>query len=265
MHPVWGEKESAAIARALMEDLLGCPFTAIVTDAKVAATPAQITRLYDSVKRLLHHQPLQYVLGKSHFFGHTFFVNPSVLIPRPETEALVQLIIDDAPPDNARILDIGTGSGCIAISLALALPHVQVAALDYSEAALATARQNALALAADVTFFHGDILAQQSLQAPVDILVSNPPYVRRHEQRLMARHVLDHEPHSALFVPDDDPLIFYKKIAELDSAPGSVTSKVYLEINEAYGAEVCALFGPPWAAEVIKDMHGKDRMVRAVR
>ena len=221
-------------------------------------------RVAEIIARLQRHEPLQYILGTARFHGHRFKVTPAVLIPRPETEQLVDLIIEENPGSDLRVLDMGTGSGCIAISLARALKFARVDALDVSRDALAVARGNAASLKVKVRFFESDILAPQPA-ATYDIIVSNPPYITWSERELMERNVKDYEP--ALFVPDNDPLLFYKAIASYANRSLEKGGRLYLEINQRFGAEVKRLLEDCGFDEVriIVDSFGKDRFAVAVK
>ena len=211
--------------------------------------------------------PIQYLLGKTSFYGLDFEVNENVLIPRPETEELVEWIIKSQKPKDERqkisILDIGTGSGCIAISLAKNILNAQVFAIDVSEKALATANKNAENNSVYVTFFNQNILETEDLQQQFDIIVSNPPYVRNLEKEEIKKNVLDNEPHLALFVEDNDALIFYKKIAELAQKNLSENGQVYFEINQYLGKEMIDLLERMKFKniELRKDIYGNDRMI----
>jgi release factor glutamine methyltransferase len=213
--------------------------------------------------------PIQYLLGKTSFYGLDFEVNANVLIPRPETEELVDWIISNTlkigQSNNLKILDIGTGSGCIAISLAKNLPNAQVFALDVSEKALATAKKNANLNEVNVTFLHQSILETEDLEQEFDIIVSNPPYVRNLEKEEIKKNVLDNEPHLALFVEDNDALIFYRKIAELAQKNLSNSGQLYFEINQYLGKEMITLLeGMNFKnIELRKDIYENDRMIRA--
>jgi release factor glutamine methyltransferase len=219
--------------------------------------------------------PIQYLLGKTSFYGLDFEVNENVLIPRPETEELVDWILErqkaKGKRQNLKILDIGTGSGCIAISLAKNLPNAQVFAIDVSEKALATAGKNAILNEVNVTFIAQNILEVVSLSAvhglgqEFDIIVSNPPYVRNLEKEEIKKNVLDNEPHLALFVEDNDALIFYRKIAELAQKNLSNSGQLYFEINQYLGKEMVDLLeGMEFKnVELRKDIYGNDRMMRA--
>ncbi|MBL7870240.1 MAG: peptide chain release factor N(5)-glutamine methyltransferase [Cyclobacteriaceae bacterium] len=217
--------------------------------------------------RINNHEPIQYILGYAHFFGRPFSVNSSVLIPRPETELLVDEIIKFTQHIETpiRILDIGTGSGCIAISLALEIPHSLVTAVDISLDALTCAKQNAIALEATVNFKEFDILTQ-GLADQYDLIVSNPPYITIEEKRSMKQNVLTFEPHLALFAPQHDPLIFYRTIASKFKKNLGPQGSLWLEINERFGNEVCDLLKTHGFknVQILKDLDGKDRMIRAL-
>jgi release factor glutamine methyltransferase len=212
--------------------------------------------------------PIQYLLGKTSFYGLDFEVNENVLIPRPETEELVDWIISNnqaiKKTNDIKILDIGTGSGCIAISLAKNLPNAQVFAIDVSENALATAQKNAILNEVSVTFIQQNILETLDLGQEFDIIVSNPPYVRNLEKEEIKKNVLDHEPHLALFVEDNDALIFYKKITELAQKNLSNSGQLYFEINQYLGKEMVDLLEEMGFKEVElrKDIYGNDRMTK---
>lgn len=226
------------------------------------------------VEELKKEIPVQYLLGKTSFYGLDFEVNENVLIPRPETEELVEWIIEsqksDVGGEKLKILDIGTGSGCIAISLAKNLPNASVFAIDVSEKALATAQKNAKLNKVNVTFVHQNILevtdlrAVEGLEQPFDIIVSNPPYVRNLEKIEIKKNVLDNEPHLALFVEDDDALIFYRKIAELAQQNLTPNGQLYFEINQYLGKEMVDLLQKMNFKEIElrKDIFGNDRMTR---
>ena len=223
-------------------------------------------RVNDVISRLRRHEPLQYIVGSARFHGHKFKVTPAVLIPRPETEQLVDLIVDENPASDLRVLDMGTGSGCIAISLARALKFAQVDALDVSRDALAVARENAAALKVKVRLFESDMLQPQPA-ATYDIIVSNPPYICWSERESMERNVKDYEPGQALFVPDNDPLLFYKSIAPYAMQSLVKGGRLYLEINQRFGAEVKRLLEENGFDEVriIEDSYGKVRFAAAVK
>jgi release factor glutamine methyltransferase len=212
--------------------------------------------------------PIQYLLGTTHFYGLEFEVNSSVLIPRPETEELVDWIIQNsklkAQHSKLKILDIGTGSGCIAIALAKNLPNAQVFALDVSEQALATAKKNAEKNQVQLSFIHQSILETEDLAQEFDIIVSNPPYVRELEKQEIKKNVLDNEPHLALFVEDNDALIFYRKIAQLAQKNLKLKGQLYFEINQYLGKETLNLLLEMGFknCELRQDIYGNDRMIQ---
>lgn len=216
--------------------------------------------------RLKKNEPMQYIQGTAHFFGRVFQVAPGVLIPRPETEELVQLIVDECV-GTSRILDIGTGSGCIAVTLSKEMPDAAVTAWDVSEEALAIARRNNDSLSADVVFLHQDVFADELPDGLFDVIVSNPPYITEQEKLSMEANVLDWEPGLALFVPDGDPLRFYRRIALLGQTLLTGQGRLYFEINRAYGEDTACLLRELGYRDVriLKDMSGHDRIVTATR
>jgi release factor glutamine methyltransferase len=220
------------------------------------------------LEQLKKEIPVQYILGVTHFYGLEFEVNSAVLIPRPETEELVDWIIQNsklkAQNSKLKILDIGTGSGCIAIALAKNLPNAQVFALDVSEKALATAKKNAEKNQVQLTFIHQSILETVDLAQEFDIIVSNPPYVRELEKQEIKKNVLDNEPHLALFVEDNDALIFYRKIAQLAQKNLNPKGQLYFEINQYLGQEMLDLLrGMGFKnCELRQDIYGNDRMIQ---
>ncbi|MBP4140434.1 peptide chain release factor N(5)-glutamine methyltransferase [Flavobacterium sp. P4023] len=223
------------------------------------------------LEQLKQEIPVQYILGNTSFYGLDFEVNKNVLIPRPETEELVDWIIKSNTKDsfskNIKILDIGTGSGCIAISLAKNFANAQVFAIDVAENALATAEKNAQNNKVEVAFWNRNILETYDLEEQFDIIVSNPPYVRNLEKEEIKKNVLDNEPHLALFVEDNDALIFYKKIAELAQKNLSENGQLYFEINQYLGKEMIDLLEKMnfKNIQLRKDIYGNDRMIFANR
>jgi release factor glutamine methyltransferase len=221
--------------------------------------------ILDSLKKEI---PIQYLLGKTSFYGLDLEVNPAVLIPRPETEELVEWIIKSqkskVKSQKIKILDIGTGSGCIAISLAKNIPNAQVFAIDVSEKALATAQKSANINDVNVTFIEKNILETNDLKQQFDIIVSNPPYVRELEKQEIKKNVLDNEPHLALFVEDNDALVFYRKIAELAQKNLSERGQLFFEINQYLGKEMIELLEKRGFKniELRKDIYGNDRMIK---
>ena len=224
-------------------------------------------RLASIIERLKRHEPLQYILGKARFHGHSFTVTPAVLIPRPETEQLVDMIIDENPSSDLQVLDIGTGSGCIAISLARALKFAQVTATDISHDALQVAQQNAIALKTRVRFLEQDILTCRAPSEMWDIIVSNPPYITEQEKATMERNVLDYEPHSALFVPNNDPMLFYRPIATYASRALKNGGRLYLEINRTMAQLVCDTLSKSGLSniQIYNDFNGNNRFITATK
>lgn len=238
LSPVIEAGELQAMIRVICEDVFNYDQVDVALRQDHELPDFAPERIAEIIARLKRHEPLQYVVGSARFHGHRFKVTPAVLIPRPETEQLVDLIIDENPDADLKVLDMGTGSGCIAIALARALKFAQVDALDVSRDALAVARENAALLKTPgVRFFESDMLASQP-SACYDIIVSNPPYICWSERESMDRNVKDFEPGQALFVPDSDPLLYYKAIAHYASQSLEHGGKLYLEINQRFGNEV---------------------------
>lgn len=259
--------EAEAMAGQVLEHLLGLTPLQRRVQAGEAVPPATLVALEPLRARLLRHEPLQYVLGTAHFAGLELEVTPATLIPRPETEELVALIVrEQAARPHLRVLDVGTGSGCIPLALAQQLPTPHLTAVDISAAALAVARRNALACQVLLNLQQVDILREEPrLDGPLDVLVSNPPYVLEQERALMRPNVLDYEPATALFVPDEDPLLFYRRIADLGRGWLRVGGSLYFEINEQFAAETVAMlvnYGYQ-DARALPDLFGKARLVRA--
>lgn len=218
------------------------------------------------LKQLENYRPIQYIFGKAYFYGLEFEVNENTLIPRPETEELVEwIIMDNEFKGQLSVLDIGTGSGCIAVSLAKNLKEAVVSAIDISPDALAVAKKNALSNHVTVNFIETDILTASGLPEKFDCIVSNPPYVRQLEKAEINKNVLEHEPHLALFVEDHDPLLFYRKIATLAKSSLTENGILYFEINQYLGNEMTGLLAQLGYKDIIlkKDIYGNDRMIRA--
>ena len=231
-----------------------------------ALETSQIEQLDHYVEQLLTGKPLQYIIQKAWFLGKAYFVNEAVLIPRPETEELVEWIIEYAQIINKplSILDIGTGSGCIPISLKLAIPNAHITAIDISKEALAIAEQNAANYHTEIEWIAQDILQTKQLKDRYDIMVSNPPYIPLREKLAMQKQVADHEPEIALFVPDQFPLIFYSKIAHIGKSALKPNGQLFFEIHYDQGEAIIALLNEMgYHAELRQDIFGKDRMVRA--
>lgn len=229
---------------------------------------SELLKFNFAVKDLKQYKPIQYILGTADFYGLKLSVNPNVLIPRPETEELVHLVIkENKKNENLTIIDIGTGSGCIAIALKKNIPQATVNAIDISERALQTAKQNAISNATDITFYQKDILEESVLatNTTYDIIVSNPPYIRLSEQSDMDSNVVDYEPHTALFVPNEKPLLFYDAISNFAMKFLNQGGKVYFEINQQLGNEVVQLLKEKKFSDIqlIKDLNGNNRIVKA--
>lgn len=265
--PLYGVGEARAMARMLLEERYGVSRTEWIMHPEMGLTAAQHDDLEHDLQRLEQWTPVQYVIGRAEFMGRDFEVTPAVLIPRDETAELVgHIIARHAATPSLTIADIGTGSGAIAISLALALPEARVTAYDLSPEALAVAQANAHSHGAQVDFeladaLDTDLMRWKMSHNPPDIIVSNPPYVTPLEREQMRENVTLHEPSLALYVPEDDPLLFYRAIAALPAY------EVWFEINERFGNEVANLLRERGFAEVtiIKDIHERDRMVCGIK
>ncbi|MNI41350.1 Release factor glutamine methyltransferase [compost metagenome] len=266
LEALYDTEEASALFRLAAAHVLGLPFTQprMLRDTAIDLTNKQ--QLLSMLSDLKLGKPVQHVLGEAHFYGLVFKVNGNVLIPRPETEELVEWIISDSNSQftvgNLKILDIGTGSGCIPVTLKKHLPQAEVSALDVSEEALAVAKLNATQIGVEVDFVQADILNFSS-ELKFDVIVSNPPYIRYLEKAEMHDNVLEHEPHLALFVSNEDPLIFYKAIASFALTNLNPNGKLYFEINEYLGQETVDMLLDKGFEniELRKDMQGKDRMI----
>jgi release factor glutamine methyltransferase len=263
---VYDERERGAIAFLLLEYILGIHKSDILANKEIAVSHLKREQLDESIDRINQGEPVQYITGKTQFLGLTFKVNPSVLIPRPETEELVDIIIkENKDRKGLRIMDMGTGSGCIAVSLACHLPEAEVRAVDISKSALYVAAENASINHAKVTFINDDILnLAETNSTKLDVIVSNPPYVRYSEKKEMQKNVLEYEPKLALFVDDHEALIYYEKIALFSARHLENGGLLYLEINEMLGketAELVASFGFN-QIEIKNDLFGKPRFIR---
>lgn len=265
LQPYYTAEEVSALSRIVCCDLLGQAPTDYYLGKDIVLSSKKEQELEDILQRLSRFEPLQYIEGRTLFLGRELWVAPGVLIPRPETEELVELMLKEIPAD-ARILDVGTGSGCIAISLAKELPDALVTAWDVSPEALSVARVNARKLQANVRFVECDVLACQVDKAGLyDVIVSNPPYVTEAEKADMEPNVLQWEPSLALFVPDDDPLRFYRRIAVLGRDMLADGGRLYFEINRAYGREMVEMLRAMGyvGVRVKKDLSQNDRFVIA--
>ena len=258
--------EMNSMVNIIMEEVTGWDALHQNIHKNDALEPSQIEQLDHYVEQLLTEKPLQYIIQKAWFLGKAYFVNEAVLIPRPETEELVEWIIEYAQIINKplSILDIGTGSGCIPISLKLAIPNAHITAIDISKEALAIAEQNAASYHTEIEWIAQDILQTKQLKDRYDIMVSNPPYIPLREKVAMQKQVADHEPEIALFVPDQFPLIFYSKIAQIGKSALKPNGQLFFEIHYDQGEAIIALLNEMgYHAELRQDIFGKDRMVRA--
>lgn len=277
--PLYAVEEAQAITRLVLETTFGFSLTDLVCGKVSELSADDETKLHEIWQRLEAGEPVQYVLGEADFFGRSFRVAPGVLIPRPETEGLCHLVLDGLPT-GAHVLDIGTGSGCIAITIALEATQALVEAWDISDEALRQARDNALRLGAQVLFRQKDVLAEAREDMPAeaskgeeseeadslfDCIVSNPPYIADKERTTMARNVLDYEPSTALFVPDDDPLRFYRSIAELGLRRLRPGGRLFFEINPLYAEALSSLLVSLGyeAVTILDDNYGKQRFATA--
>ncbi|MBU0765243.1 MAG: peptide chain release factor N(5)-glutamine methyltransferase [Bacteroidetes bacterium] len=263
---IYPETEVYSIINLILEHVTGFARTEIFLNNETKLSKSSVKKITEIVSGLERFTPIQYLLGKTEFFGLRFMVCPDVLIPRQETEELTAWIIQEYSGKSPAVLDIGTGSGCIAVSIAKNLPGAVVTGTDISPEAIAIAKQNAAINNVEVSFCVQDILSHDT--RPVfpmyDVIVSNPPYIRESEKKQMHRNVLDHEPGIALFVPDDDPLVFYRAIARYASLTLKKDGKIYAEINEALERETAEVFHLEGLGriEIKKDINGKERMAR---
>lgn len=269
LSPIHGEGEAESFFYLILEANHQLKRIDLALQPDMEFSETEILIWNTLVEQLKLEIPIQYLLGVTSFYGLDFEVNSSVLIPRPETEELVEWILESqksiSGSDKLRILDIGTGSGCIAISLAKNIPQAQVFAIDVSQQALATAKKNAETNKVEVIFIKQNILQTDDLNQQFDVLVSNPPYVRNLEKQEIKKNVLDNEPHLALFVDDNDALIFYRKIAELAQKNLIPNGLLFFEINQYLGEETVSLLAEVGFKniELRKDIYGNDRMIKA--
>jgi release factor glutamine methyltransferase len=277
--PLYGDGEAKAIAQMVYEVRYGLTLSDIYLGKDTQLSADDQAELKEIAKRLADNEPVQYVLGVADFCGRQYHVEPGILIPRPETEHLCRLITERAnsqkPIANGqKVLDIGTGSGCIAITLALDIPGAQVTAWDISPIALRVAKGNAQRLGADVTFQEVDVLTApgspslwRGMGGGLSLIVSNPPYICNKERAEMEQNVLAHEPHTALFVPDDNPLLFYRAIAQYGQSALKTGGSLYFEINPLYASPLREMLSTMSYHDIdIKDdQFGKTRFIQAIR
>lgn len=267
LEPLYGNGEARAVTDYVLDVCFGLSKADILCGAVEEMTAEKTAELRKIFSRLTEGEPVQYVLGRAEFSGRWFNVRPGVLIPRPETEELCAWITADSKASGSqKVLDIGTGSGCIAITLQLDMPESKVTAWDISADALDVARENAKQLGANVSFVKQDALNAKP-EGEWDVIVSNPPYICEKEKKDMAVNVLEHEPHTALFVPDADPLLFYRAITRLAVQTLSKGGRLYFEINPIYADDTCRMMRAEGmtAVELRSDMFGKQRMAKGVK
>ena len=280
---IYDERESANIADWVFENIANNKRLDRVTDKQKQFNTATADQLNTVLQRLLAHEPVQYILGEAWFYKMKFFVNKHVLIPRPETEELVEWVVEEIRNKKLEkrnkevsqlitnypaILDVGTGSGCIAVALKKELQNAEVFAVDVSEDALQVAKKNAHNQNVKIDFIQLDFLNEDGWSSlpTFDVIVSNPPYIPEDEKKKLAKNVVDNEPHLALFVPNDDPFIFYRKIASFAEMDLKENGKFFVEVHEDYAAEVQQIFEEKkFITEIKKDIYGRERMIKAYR
>ena len=268
LRTIYSEGEAGQITDWLMENLTGSKKAERMLYKNADITSKEEVLLRQYTERLLQHEPVQYILNESWFCGLRFYVDKNVLVPRPETEELVEWVVSNCkfPVDQLRILDIGSGSGCISVSLKRRIRRAEVWGCDVSDAALAVAKKNAESFGTDVNFVQLDFLDSTTWQLlpSFDIIISNPPYIPAKDKKDMQPNVLLHEPATALFVPDNDPLVFYKAIAEFGKTHLNNAGSVFTEIHESLGERTLEIFkSAGYKSELKKDMQQKDRMIRS--
>jgi release factor glutamine methyltransferase len=265
---IYGKEEASHFFKLSLEQYCDIAPIDLAMQPNIAITKTQEGKMFAALSRLLKHEPIQYILGSAHFMDMDFKVAPGVLIPRPETEELVRMIIEEHQDrEKLKVLDIGTGSGCIAISLAKNLNQAQVTAWDVSVKSLQIANENNASLQGEVSFEERDVLQYRNdPKVNFDVIVSNPPYVRELEKSEIKDNVKLHEPELALFVPDHDPLVFYRAIGQLAKQSLKANGSLYFEINQYLGAETKALLKDGLGFITVKllpDMFGNDRFIKA--
>ena len=266
----YDERETEVFIFMLIEEYTGILKLDIFMDPEQTINESELLKIHFAVKDLMNYKPIQYILGKTEFYGLPILVNTNVLIPRPETEELVDWVINDTKQNQEyRVLDIGSGSGCIAIALKHTLPNLNIQAIDFSLGAIEVAEQNAKMNQANVSFHHINLLdkSEWGKLGYYDIIISNPPYVRHAEKSQMRKNVLNYEPGSAFFVDDKNPLIFYNSIAEFAQSYLNKNGSLYCEINQYLGDETSKLFESFGFKDIQlkKDLKGNNRFIKAVR
>ena len=262
--PIYDSREIDAMIRIIFEHLLNYSRVDIIMHKDNELSDFMRSKIDKVIDRLTAHEPIQYIFNDAYFHGHHFEVTPATLIPRPETEELVDMIADENKSEDLRVLDIGTGSGCIAVSLALYLPFSRVSAVDISPEAVDVAKRNAAKMKTKVNFIQADIL-KDFPDEEFDIIVSNPPYICEEEKSAMEQNVLDYEPHTALFVPNTDPLLFYRSIAKNAMKHLASGGKLYYEINSRFAEDTAKMLTDTGFVdvEIRKDMYNRNRFAVA--
>jgi len=259
------EEEISSLAYMIIEHLFELDKNDIILDRSINLSSSEEKALTKFLDRINNHEPIQYIIGQTEFYGRSYNVNPSVLIPRPETEELVQLIISENKGKKVKFADIGTGTGCIPITLMKELQGAKGYAIDFDPRVIRTAKQNAQQNHAELDFMLLDILRESMPLQSLDFVVSNPPYVTFADKNLMKSNVVKYEPATALYVKDEDPLLFYRRIAEQAGKSLKPGGKLYFEVNEKFAEDVKSLLEVMDYVEgvVMKDLNGKDRIVHA--
>ena len=262
---IYPERETNSLIEIILDHVVKLKKTDLLINREQTITHQQFKKIEDITKQLKKQKPIQQILGETEFYNITLKINPHILIPRQETEELVDWIIKDAPPQKINILDVGTGSGCIAIALAKNLPLASVTALDYKQEIIDIVKENAHLNDVKIRIIQSDILNEELPNETYDLIVSNPPYVRPSEREFMKRNVLDFEPYESLFVNERNPLIFYRKIIQLAGKHLLDKGLVYFEINEHLGQEMVRLMKKHNFRNIClkKDLNNKDRMIKA--
>ncbi|MFA5818726.1 MAG: peptide chain release factor N(5)-glutamine methyltransferase [Bacteroidales bacterium] len=268
LEKIYQEQEISALANIIIKTVIGITKVHQLYMTEQIVTKQQAGRIIDICKELKTGKPIQYILGETSFYDCVIRVTSATLIPRPETEELVDLIIRENRGYQGTIIDIGTGSGCIAVALAVNLPGAVVIGIDISDEAIMTARENAQLNNVTVSFVKDDVFSFDSERVDkAGIIVSNPPYVRNSEKQFMSKNVLDFEPHSALFVPESDPLIYYRAILKLANKILIHRGRLYFEINEAMGKSIVQLLESSGYTEIqiVADINSKERIIKGIK
>jgi len=261
------EREAVQIMKWLMEDLLQKPYVEWILNGDATLSESELLKLHFKLKRIIAHEPVQYVLGYTWFMGKRINVNAAVLIPRPETEELVKMVLERIKgKESGHLIDFGTGSGCIAVVLKDKLTHWDISAVDISNGALEMAKSNAVVHQVEVNFIQDNILDLRHAYDKVDVIVSNPPYVLESDQAMMHPNVVHHEPHLALFVPDNDACLFYSKIIDWAKEYLNFGGLVAFEVHENYANDISELLlKSGFKQEIVKDLQDKERFVFGTR